>query len=190
MRRLSLTLLCFLVLAGTTASAAYRSEAIGITFPDRLGDFTYQEVHQYPTPGAGISVFYRHGSAVIDVYVYNADQTNIPDGPDSPAVQAQFAGSQNAALQTLRRNHGQATVVHDGSVIRLGGTNGVAFRGSLYQFQSDGSEHRSMLLITGFHGHFIKIRATFPFGGQGDQTRAVTEFLSALGGLLGASAPK
>lgn len=190
MNRRFFAALALVVLMAPMAHADYHSDAIGVTFPDHLGQFVYQEVHQYPTAGGGVSVYYRFGDAVIDVYVYNADQSGIPDGPDSAQVQGQFAGSQNAALQTLRRSHGQVEIVHDGDIIRPGGDRGLAFRGSVYRFQSEGREHRSLLLVTGYHGNFIKIRATFPAGGRDDATRAVNDFVVALGALLSTTVPK
>lgn len=190
MRRLPFAVLALMVLVAPAARAAYRAEAIGITFPDRLGEFAYQEVHQYPTPGAGISVYYRHGDAAIDVYVYNADQPAIPDGPDSAQVEGQFAGSQDAALQTLRRNHGRVDILQDNTVIRPGGASGVAFRATLFRFQDAGRDHHSLLLVTGYHGNFVKLRATFPVGGRDDEAPAVNAFLAALANLLSAAPPK
>ena len=79
-----------LVLVGSMPGRAKDAKFAGIQPPPSIGGFTIGDTHSYSSPELGHSVTYKRGPAWADVYVYDGGAPDIPDGPSSPQVLAQF----------------------------------------------------------------------------------------------------
>lgn len=172
-------LCCLLLWQPCQADTAFIDQKAGFRFPSSIADFKYVDKTIYDKP-LGYSLVYRNSHrTTISLIVYDNGIKDIQTGINGKHVRAQFAqasGDIHAAVaqgyylaaETLpQQNHFSANFLSAGFLI----TN----RNKL--------KTRSHLLITGFHRHFIKIRAT----GFNDvfMDDSVAEFVKKLEEIIG-----
>jgi hypothetical protein len=156
--------------------------ATGVMFPRRLGGLRFVGVQRYGRPELGYSLRYQnHTNLWIDVYVYDLGHRKIPHGAASATLVRQFRQSSGEILATARR--GLYTQLHVGprSQVTL---EGRAFLLGAYHYKFRGAAVRSRLYLTGYRGHYVKVRATWwtALGARGAGT--VDQALKDLAGLL------
>ncbi len=147
------------------AQARPSMDAAMAALPDRLGPLERRgdvvDFEARGAPGLGRGVTYDHPSAPTraSVYIYDAQQTGIPDGANSPAVQRQF--------DSMRREiRGFYTNGQDGnsavSEIRqhiIARTPQLALRCLDLRIERNGTAN-SLACVGGFNGRFLKLRVT------------------------------
>ena len=127
----------------------------------RAGDATDFEQR---SPGLGASVEYRArlgtANAVATVYVYSGGQTGLPEGPDSPAVQAQMQ-SMGREVDAVARQRGN-TLMSEASGPAIQGRAGrLVLRCNQYMVRTaNGGQVDSYGCLGVVGGRFVKIRMT------------------------------
>lgn len=161
-------------------AAGVREPAIGIDFPERLGDFALKGRKQFPQAGEGATIAYEHKDARGAIYVYNAGLAAIPAGVGSPVVHRHF--QETAAA--LQRAGAESSV----AVKPLQKATVSSFKGCGPQFmwRSDemtirGSALMSRTYLTGFNNHFVKLRVTHPRAGAAEAEDFVQQVRRVLG---------
>lgn len=125
----------------------------------RAGDPTDFEQR---SPGLGASVEYRArlgtANAVATVYVYTAGQSGLPEGPDSPAVQAQML-NMGREVDAVARQRGNTLMGEGSGPAIIGRTGRPALRCAQYMIRAaNGGQVDSYGCIGVVGGRFLKIR--------------------------------
>ena len=163
-------------------AAGVREEAIGLDFPERLGDFTLKGRTQFPQASQGASIVYQGKDVRGAVYVYDAGLASIPTGVGSPVIHKHFQET-TAALQHASKE-GSAKA----SVTQVKGSTISAFKGCGPQFmwrsdriEMDGQSVITRTYLTGYNNRFVKLRVTHPRGGDQDAEQFVQDVRRLLG---------
>ena len=114
-------------------------------------------------PGLGITMAYHGGErGEATIYIYNLGQKNIPDGPTSNVVRAEFDKTTREVFEA-----GQVA----GNRIELVSRYGTGeFLCSEFIITEDHGSHRSFLYVTGANENFVKIRITLRTNDETDAT--------------------
>lgn len=176
----------------------YRDEKLGLVFATD-GSFHRTGPHVFADPQAGYAVSYDYQlpddqtpkpstpfGMRITIDVYDAGLTTIAAGPESPAVEQQFAKSV-AALTAAQQLGVYRAVAAQGpaDAASIGLAGGLQFRRQQFTLTGkDGKILNSTLYLTGYKNHFLKIRVTMPkrvaATGQAEVDRLLTAFAESL----------
>ena len=178
-------LACLLI--GFTAPSArseindkYEDKVLKVKFPKKLGEYKRGKLTRYDD-NLGYSLGYNHEHSAVTIYVYNSGYKNIDSGVEDPNTIETFKAAKKdittlqaaglykdmkvrrTGVTELSESSPQPFLILDLN-ITLPGRNGNADLTA-----------RSMLLVTAFRDHFIKIRVTQPDTADED---ALKEMLS------------
>jgi hypothetical protein len=172
-----------LALLAWPAAAQQSEPPVIVNFPTELGGLPLEGVSWYPIPDEGYSVRYAAGDARIDVYMYDRGVANVPNGSDAPAVTAEFEQSHGEALYGYEARGEQMRIVSAGEAVSTGAPPYVFdWIGAEYAVDYGSGAARSYLLMAGWCGLFVKVRATMSEDSAAGGV--FTDFTDALAPLL------
>lgn len=164
--RVSLRLSIRLILSAAAALLLILSaQARGpdFDFPAEIAGFARGPRTDYESraPGLGYPMAYTNGRWKADIYVYDAGVRTIPDGPSSPAVEAQLAQAVGDIRTAVERGFYRGS--EDLGPVRLPGAAGtrLACRAIAIDHPALGLTE-SLLCLTGLGGRFVKFRLSGP----------------------------
>ena len=172
-----------LLALGATAAAlgaGVREEAIGIDFPERLGDFTLKGRTQFPQKADGATTVYEGRAVRGAVYVYNAGLASVPTGVGDPVIHRHFQQTAAAMQQAMRESPAKATPMRASTISSFPGC-GPQFVWRADRISMDGKELVSRTYLAGFKNHFVKLRVTHPQ----DSAAAADDFVQQVRRVLG-----
>ena len=141
-----------------------RAETIsvgGITLEAKYAGFTIGHVtdNEKAHPGLGYTVAYHGGDrGEATIYIYTNGQKDIPDGPSSNTIMAEFNQATRDVLSVGRPVPGSVELVS-----RYGtGTpeRGMEFLCAEFVVKDDLGKRRTFFYVTGAAQNFLKIRVT------------------------------
>jgi hypothetical protein len=153
--------ICTLLLVGA-AGALEPLRLYGLTIPDRVAGLPREAPVDYETtnPGLGHSVQFIRPGWRIDVYIYDARQTSIPDDPRSAPVKRQLDEARLDILEMQRRGaYSDVEVKSDYAIERHGATRFVCVALS-YRHNRAKADVDSYACVSAWNNKFIKIRMT------------------------------
>jgi hypothetical protein len=165
------------------ARAEYLVMEVGLRFPDRLGSVPMVKGERYPQAVLGHGIEYRVADFTGSIYVYDAGIPNIPDGTANEIVRTQFARARGEIVAFERQRNLPEPRLLSEQPLKVGS---VEFLVANYSVVRDGVETTSLLAMTGYRRHFIKIRVGLPsptVSGTGG-ARLVEEFMKNVARLL------
>jgi hypothetical protein len=197
MRQAIVALFGFLALVslatGASAQTSYHSAPLGITFPAELGGFRFVRTTDFEQRqrGLGTGVYYNHQAPFIAVDIFIYDKTErVPSGHEPAAIVAE-AQQALADIHAVAASGLYADVkVHQGpTACRAGG--GVYQCVSLDYLRTPKDQPavptRSLLLVTGVKGNYVKLRASWPQESHAQAEPIVDRWLAAFAKLLPAN---
>jgi len=185
------TVMLMVSCAGARANIV--EEAIGITFPDRIGNMVLKGRTPFPDPRLGAVIRYeedgrdlRAGGLTVGVYVYNGGLSHLSGDLDSRQMRLNFREviSEVKQMQTL----GKVKTVDlppDGEHVTTMAGCGPQFLWERYVIDLDGvTMLTSATYMTSVHDNFVKLRISHL---KNDETSAKLEedFVSRLHHVLG-----
>lgn len=184
--RFCLAALAFLtsVSLGASAWAEYLVMEAGLRFPDRLGPATLMKGDRYPQAALGHGIEYRAPGFAGSVYVYDGGNQNIPDGTASDIVRAQFTQARNDIFTIQRQRNLPDPQLIGERPIRVGD---IEFLAASYRFTRNDIESISLVGLTGFRRHFVKLRVSVPAASGAAGVAKVDEFVDGVARLLAGS---
>ena len=150
-----------LLLVGA-AGAQEPLKLYGLTIPDRVAGLPHEAPVDYEktNPGLGTSVQFIRPDWRIDVYIYNAGQTSIPDDPRSAPVKGQLNEARRDILEMQQLGaYSNVEVKGDYAIERHGTTRFVCLALS-YRHNRANSDVDSHACVSAWNNRFIKIRMT------------------------------
>ena len=154
-----------------------------LDFPAVEG-FRLEAPHIFPQTGLGYSRAYRAPGVVATVYVYNKGLAEVPAGAKSATVKKEM---QQAAddIETARQQglYKSAAEVGKEEVIRLGKGKDApsALRRTFDLERPKDGEFRSVILLTGYKDHFIKLRISYSRKEEEAAEKKMAVLLAAIG---------
>ena len=154
----------------TAGPVRHRDPEAGFAFPQTLGGFTFQKLHQFPQKPLGYSLNYRGENRVVaDVYVYDAGLSDIADGHMTDAVLAQFQSAKEHVAEAARRGHyadvspERDIVFPPEEVVNAPGR----WQSALFSYNLTPGGGRTVPVMSEVYvraskGRFVKVRMTFP----------------------------
>lgn len=181
--RVCLATLAFLtsVSLGASAWAEYLVMEAGLRFPDRLGSVTLWKGDRYPQAALGHGVEYRAPGFAGSVYVYDGGNPNIPDGTANNIVRAQFTQARNDIFAIQRQRNLPDPQLITERPIRAGN---IEFLAASYRFVRNDVDSVSLVALTGFRRHFVKLRVSVPAASGAAGTAQIDEFVQSVARLL------
>ena len=182
-----------LVVSCAGARATIVEEAIGITFPDRIGNMVLRGRTPFPDPRLGAVIRYeedgrdlRAGGLTVGVYVYNGGLRHVSGDLDSRQMRLNFREviSEVKQMQKLGKVKAVNLPPDDEHVTTLAGC-GPQFLWERYEIDLDGTTMlTSATYMTSLHDNFVKLRISHL---KDDATSAKLEedFLPQLHHVLG-----
>lgn len=157
--RLSLLLFGWFCGSAVYAACAYFDPRAGISFPETIGDFYFDERIEYGPTDLGYGMNYRTVDGIRGtVIVYDLGLADIQNGTQGQRVQAEILQAHNDIRFAAEHGYYESVDTLDNV---SGFPNG--FRRMSYSIIQEGYPPlRSHLLLRGQNGHFIKVRATGP----------------------------
>jgi hypothetical protein len=179
LRSLAAGLLAALI-TGLAFAAGVREEAIGIDFPQKLGEFTLKGRTQFPQPGDGAAIAYEASDVRGAVYVYNAGIASIPNGVGDPVLHRHFLETGAALQRAAKQSSGQVTARQRQTISAFPGC-GPQFLWRSDEISMGGNGVLTRTYLTGYKNHFVKLRVTHP----AESAKAADEFVQQARRLLG-----
>jgi len=182
-----LLLSCFITVLLGTATIAEDVKLPGpkIALPEVEG-FTKGKTHVYKEAEFGYSVSYVAPHIVITLYVYNMNQSEIPDGAKSEKVKDEMKRTVGEIEQS-KKNGTYKSVKEIGAaeIVSLGKGKDVpaALRRQFLVERTEG-EKFSDAFVTGYKDHFIKFRITYDLEEKAESNKKIATFLEAVGSAL------
>jgi hypothetical protein len=164
-----------------TARAEYLVMEVGLQFPDRLGSVPLWKGERYPEAMLGHGIEYRGPGFAGSVYVYDAGNPNIPNGTANDIVRTQFARARNEIAAYQRQQNLPEPQLLSEEPIRV---NNVEFLTASFRIVRSNVESLSLVAMTGYRRHFIKIRVTVPAASGAEGTRQMEEFVQNVARML------
>jgi hypothetical protein len=135
--------------------------SIGVTFPDRLGDFALKGRTQFPKAADGATIVYESEGVRGAIYVYDAGVKEIPNGVGSPVIHKHFRETEMALKRASTEGPVKATV----RTVKTSTISAFPGCGPQFVWRSDaiameGHEMVSRTYLAGYHGRFVKLRVT------------------------------
>jgi hypothetical protein len=139
------------------ADALLKLEPTPLVVPLRIGPLDGNPSgHRFPEAGLGTSYMYRAPGAVLTVYVYDGDQENLADGPDTIPVCHEF----ESAKRHIAQAYPGAKLVSEHMVRLLPPAESPLMREAVFEIAHQGNELISYIWISTVAGQFIKLRFT------------------------------
>lgn len=171
-------------------------DALGVTFPERIGALDLQYRQAYEQPGLGYALRYEDAHLFkVDVYVYDLDLPDIGDGPDSERVEQEFESllGNMAEMERLGKYEGVELVAQGRTSFPSGD---LEFLWSRHRYRQLPGEDVAYLgprisetYLSAKSGKFIKVRLTMKEEEYQDRLGEIDSFMRHVGGLLGARLP-
>lgn len=146
-------------------SEIYTNLETNIKFPPKLSGWTRSDIKLFPLKQAGVQIDYlRAGSAKTSIYIYNGGIADIPTGIDSEVIKSVFEVSQKEILNLVDSGkYNKVQKLQDSTQILTIDNNTV--KALVSQYRITGTENLqqpifSWIILTGYKGHFLKIRCT------------------------------
>jgi hypothetical protein len=138
-------------------------EVFEMRFGRELAGFTAAYVCDYEgkVPGLGKSIAYSGGqTGEATLYVYDKQQNNIPDGPESQEVYDEFQIAIRDVFYLAERNGHSLKLLE----IYVTGSPavGAQFLCAELQLLDERGEHLTCVYMTGAKGRYLKLRMTLP----------------------------
>lgn len=175
-----LTLLASLGLANA-AGAEYVVEEAGLRFPDKLGSAVQKRSVRYPQAALGHGIDYGGSNFGASIYVYNGGERAIPDGIESSLVRVEFAKARSQITGVQQRSGEAGPKLVRERIVKIGS---IAFMTAIYRYTRNNIDTLSVLALTGFRQHFVKLRMGMPAADEQAGMTLAEEFLQGLAGLL------
>jgi len=165
-----------------TTAGPYVEPGTGLVFPETLGSLVRsRDVTNYGG-GGGVKIRYSGPElTAVDVYVYTAGLTGLPDVIDNPEVVKEFDDCKQAIL--LNRRYGAVQLDDKVTKLREDCRSSDA-RVSTFALRYEGVDSISYLYLSRYRGHFLKIRATYPRASEALAKDVLNAFLFDLAGLF------
>ncbi|MBX3500943.1 MAG: hypothetical protein KF889_16005 [Alphaproteobacteria bacterium] len=170
-----------LALQAGAARAEYLVMEVGLQFPDRLGSVPLWKGERYPRAGLGHGIEYRAPGFAGSVYVYDAGNPNIPNGTDNETVRTQFSRARNEIVAYQRHIKQPEPQPLSEQPIRA---SSVEFLAASYRVVRGDVETVSLVAMTGYRRHFIKIRVSVPAASGAAGARQMEEFVQNVARML------
>jgi len=153
------------------AGFVYEDTKANLSFKGWYGAYMYQTKQEYGDPGLGYSLAYATASGeFLSVYVYDSNQSGIPDGTESQVVAEELAQSARGVVAA-----GQYGPVVEQDAAPLSPHFAQVFHtGTL----PNGERLKSYTLLRGQNSHFIKVRATGISAGMDARVSGFLEYLA------------
>ncbi|WP_398496116.1 hypothetical protein [Variovorax sp.] len=146
------------------ASAAVFEDAIGVSFPDRVGGLQLQGRETFAQKALGSATRYRSdGHLLASTYVYTGGLSSIPEGTESAVVRKHFAQVIDEAKQMEAMGHASKVTVPatPGQVTQFAGC-GPQFIWKAFEMDLDGNLIVSNTYLTAVRNNFVKLRISYP----------------------------
>ena len=180
MRLFAHLVLVALLAPGVAFAAGVREDAIGIEFPQRLGDFTLKGRTQFPNKADGATTVYEGSDVRGAIYVYNAGLAEVPTGVGSPVIHRHFQQTAAALQQAGRESAGTVTPARGSTISAFPGC-GPQFMWRADRISMEGNAVVSRTYLAGFQNHFVKLRVTHP----SDASSVADDFVQKVRRVLG-----
>jgi hypothetical protein len=150
-----------------------------LEMPDRIGPLTYVgKPHTWPDKRLGSAYEFHAAGMKLDVYVYDAGVTDIPDGARSQAVCLEF----EQAKRGVEQGGFQGVVLKREQLARMGpGQELPLTREAVYEATMQDVQVVSYVWITGVSKHFVKLRFSAKQELRDELADARSAVLSTLG---------
>jgi len=169
--------------------SSYEDKAIGIVFPNRIGDLELDHIKKFLQPGLGYSLRYFYTFPLwikVDLNAYNKQLPSIPDVIYNKVVNAEFF-----AINKDIENHSNYQRLKKISVGVLPHNTPIQFLWSCYEYfqlPQQGVQYSGPLVsegyVTGFGNHFAKVRATYWKEREEAGRKLTSDFIENLSHLL------
>lgn len=166
-------------------NGSYHDQPTGIDFPEELGGLILRQVHEYPEPGLGVSLSYTaNDNLLASVYVYDKEVPDIPTGGESHLVRNEAQAAMSDILTAEHYGYYKSVTVLREGQIRLAEKPALSAYEYVVQFNANGLDKTSHVILTGYRGQYLKIRYTFPKTMPAQGSERLARFLDELAGLL------
>lgn len=178
------------------AQAAMVEDAIGVTFPERIGAMVFHGRKAFDDPRLGDVIRYDEagrdlgaGGLTVGVYVYNGGLAHISDDLDSRQVRLNFR--QVISEVKMMEQMGKAKAVRlpaDGARVTAFGGCGPQFLFERYEMDlPEGATLTSATYLTVMHDNFVKLRVSYRKG-DAKSPGIADDFVERLHNVLGGCA--
>ena len=179
MKTIFLVMFC-LGAAGIAAAAGDSVQLLPspLELPRHIGPLEFTgSPHKYDQPGLGLSYQYNAEGLSLTVYVYDAGETDLPDGADTVVACREYELVKQGVEQSY-----QKVVLKSEQLARLSPPQDQPLiREALYEFERDNHPAISYVWITVAAKHFIKLRFSAHPRLRDELPDARRALLSALG---------
>ncbi|OGV53437.1 MAG: hypothetical protein A2X49_04355 [Lentisphaerae bacterium GWF2_52_8] len=175
-----------------TESGIFTEANTGMAFPEKMGALERKHVLKYKQEEYGVNInFSSSGVARADVYIYGLPDYQVPGGARSIEAREQFEGTVNAIFILEKKGvYKDATLLFKKEFfIKTSGFPLPALWAKLEYSEKDAVE-LSHVLLTGYHGKFLKIRFTYKKDEEEKGDKAFFSFMTALGKIMDFSVSK
>jgi hypothetical protein len=167
----------------TRLADEYYVPEIGVTFPRTLGDFQLAGLISFPDPRAGFALRYSVSEIRVDVYIYDAGLSSVPEGTSSSTVIQEFSqtavGLQRAHAGLLEGTMNLSDQRHFGAESKV-----LRMLSADFVFTHQGRRYQGFVWVTGYRGRFLKVRASYPLLREASQEDPIRNFGMGLAELL------
>ena len=150
-----------------------------LVLPKRIGPMVLVgEPHKYDDPRLGVSYQYGGDGLSLTVYIYDAGETDLPDGADTMPSCREFEVAKQGVAAELSEGGAQVRVPGENS------THPTCFRRSakrLYEYEREAQPTISFIWVTTVAKHFVKLRMSMASRLRDEVPDARRAVLSTLG---------
>ncbi len=179
-------LLLFLTLALTAVplfGEVWKHAETGLELPETAGEFKRAGVHTYKQAPLGVSLKYLKGPIVADVYIYNMNESDIPNGISKQSV-FQLASAARDIKEMERLGHYSGVTLGELNAVLMFEDEAKHYKFPLHHLQGgytlNGEAKQSHIFLFGWKKNFIKMRITYPKQNAEQSFKDVIDFLNAL----------
>jgi len=149
-----------------------------IVLPGRIGPMVLvSEPHKYDDPRAGVSYQYGGDGLALTVYVYDAGETDLPDGADTMASCREFEDAKQSVHQSY-----QKVVLKSEYLAKLNPPDLLPqVREARYEYEREAQPIISFVWVTTAAQHFVKLRMSMASRLRDEVPDARRAVLSTLG---------
>lgn len=164
--------------AGVSAQEAVTLSPAPFQMPRKLGPlFMEGNPHKYDDPRLGVSYQFSGPGASLTIYVYDAGEEKIQDGPDTIPSCIEFESAKEGVVQAYQ----QVRLVSQNLVRLLPPKDSPLMREAVYELVREGRQKVSYVWVTAASGKFLKLRFTMDAQFRDELPDARRAILSAVG---------
>jgi hypothetical protein len=154
-RRLACGTLLTITASAAGAEATLQLLPSPLTLPTRIGPMQYTGTpHEYEDPRLGVSYQYDGDGLSLTVYAYDAGESGLTDGADTPSTCREFEISKAGVVQAYQ--NAQLKIEQR---VRLIPPNDLPqMREAQFEYEREGNPTISFIWITTAAKHFVKLR--------------------------------